>query len=175
MSLHKIKVSVPKIILLSFLCFWIAACGQPAEKQIKLEPMVFESSDECHVCGMLITKFRGPKGQAFGNRNKQVKKFCSTTALIFWYLQPENTHSVSQLYVHDMANTSWDAPDDQHLISAREAFYVIDSSMQGSMGRALASFSNAEDASGFAQQYGGRLISFDSLTLDSIAPDSSVP
>ncbi len=118
---------------------------------------------------MAITKFPGPKGQAFDNRGKQVKKFCSTSELIFWYLQPENINNVSELYVHDMANTQWDKPDDALLISARDATYVINSSMKGSMGNALASFLSAREAAKFANQYGGEVVSFNGLTLTSIA------
>ncbi len=50
----------------------------------------------------------GPKGQAFEPRTEQMRKFCSTTELMVWYLQPENQANVSAVYVHDMVFSPWD-------------------------------------------------------------------
>lgn len=151
--------------ILLFLVCVITACGEPAQEQTPHGPLAFESSDECHVCGMVITRFPGPKGQAYDNRDKQSKKFCSTVALMSWYLQPENQSNVAEIYVHDMAETRWDSPIDTRLISAREAYFVIGSSKKGSMGKTIASFATRQQAQEFSKKWQGNLITFDEISL----------
>jgi copper chaperone NosL len=161
-----------KLLILILLSSFLFACGTPEEAKIKHDPIAFETSDECHVCGMAITRFGGPKGQVFETRSKQIKKFCSTTELIFWYLQPENKSNVAEIYVHNMANTSWKKPDDTQLIAARDAFFVINSNMRGSMGKTLASFLSANDAAAFNRKHGGQVVTFNALSLALLSPSN---
>jgi len=157
-----------KVLRLVPLIFLLTACEQQSSNEDFHPPVIIESGDECHVCGMLITKMPGPKGQAFDKRSQQTRKFCSTFDLISWYLQPENISNVAEVYVHDMANTSWETPDDTKLISARKAFFVIDSNKKGSMGKAIVSFKNRSDAELFKKQWGGKIVLFDQLSLELI-------
>ena len=90
--------------------------------------------------------------------------------LMSWYLQPENQANVSAIYVHDMSKVPWDQPDDKHLIHAQEAFFVLGSSQKGSMGPALASFGEKQQAQDFAKQYGGQLLHFNEITMDRLHP-----
>jgi len=163
-------MSILKFIVISAFSVFLLACEQAGYKQFKHDPVAFESSDECHVCGMVITRFNGPKGQVFETRSNQMRKFCSTTELIFWYLQPENKNNVAEIYVHDMSKTSWNKPDDTHLILARDAFFVINSDMQGSMGKTLVSFLSTRDAAIFTKEHGGQVITFNALSLSLLAP-----
>ena len=154
-----------KFITIIFLVLLLQACDSSTQTTVAHKPVAFETSDECHVCGMIITQFNGPKGQAYDNRQKRMKKFCSTAELMFWYLQPENKSNVSEVYVHDMAKTPWNKPDDSHLISAKKAFFVIGSNKKGSMGKTLASFSSRQDAINFSDSHGGEVLAFSGLTL----------
>ena len=145
----------------------LAGCsGGEQEVVAKPDPVHFESGDECHVCGMVITNFPGPKGQAFTEREQHTRKFCSTKDMFAWFLQPENVNRDHALYVHNMAETHWDHPDDTHLIDAREAFYVVGSERTGAMGPTLASFETESEATDFAATYGGEIISFADITLE---------
>src|SRR5690606_37571920 len=65
----------------------LGGCGE-AEKAVSLEPVALHGDDECHVCGMVIADFPGPKGQAVEKAG--VRKFCSTAEMLGWWLQPEN-------------------------------------------------------------------------------------
>ena len=38
----------------------LLACNEPETVQQNLDPVAFHDSDECHVCGMIITDFPGP-------------------------------------------------------------------------------------------------------------------
>ncbi|MBA55323.1 MAG: hypothetical protein CMK89_12780 [Pseudomonadales bacterium] len=148
-------------------CLLLTACQEENPTTI-LTPQEFTRSDECHLCGMAILGFPGPKGQALVGRPAQVVKFCSTRDLISWYLQPENIPNTKALFVHDMARSDWQHPDDRHLIDAREAWYVVGSSQRGAMGPTLASFATEESAKSFANQQGGNVLSFYELRLDQL-------
>ncbi len=146
----------------------ISGCSDSGEDAAvaRPNPVHFDSGDECHVCGMAITRFPGPKGEAITARDEQVLKFCSTRDMFSWLLQPENVNRDHTLYVHDMAETEWEKPADTTLIDAREAFYVVGAERTGAMGPTLASFAEASAAEVFAAEFGGQVVSFSDITLD---------
>lgn len=144
------------------MCLLLTACDNPAQATYSSAAAAFHPSDECHVCGMIINGFPGPKGEVVERAG--VKKFCSTAEMIGWWLQPENHHSDAKLYVHDMGRSPWTAPDDAHLIDARDAFYVVGTQLKGAMGVVLASFSSREAAENLVAQQGGRLLRFSEIT-----------
>lgn len=127
-----------------------------AEQAVSLEPVAFHADDECHVCGMVIADFPGPKGQAVEKAG--VRKFCSTAEMLGWWLQPENRLLDARLYVHDMGQGSWEQPDDARLVDAASAYYVTGAALKGAMGAVLATFANEQDAEQFAGQHGGKVL-----------------
>jgi copper chaperone NosL len=150
-------------LLVLLLC---GGCEQRADSDPRQQPPVaFEAGDECHVCGMIITNFPGPKGEAYIARRAQPLKFCSTRDLFAWLLQPETAAVVASVYVHDMAQSEWSHPDDTQLVDARKAWYVTGSKRSGAMGPTLASFAAREAAQAFADEYGGQLLRFDEISL----------
>jgi len=150
----------------------LAACSDKAAQQKTIHQAVaMESSDECHLCGMLITHFDGPKGEVFRKeQGDKVFKFCSTRDMFSYYLDPENTRNVSQILVHDMSKMPWgsDSIDDKHFIDAKNAWFVIGSEKTGAMGKTLASFSLQSDAKAFAKEFGGKVISFADINYDAL-------
>ncbi|MDX1755372.1 MAG: nitrous oxide reductase accessory protein NosL [Marinobacter sp.] len=154
---------------LALLLMWLAGCSPSGDGVTGAhKPVHFESGDECHVCGMVIQRFSGPKGQAIGSNAEEgeiVRKFCSTRDLFAWVLQPENIHRNLTLYVHNMAQTDWKNPADTALIDAREAFFVVGSSREGAMGPSLASFASQQAAEDFAERFGGSVLEFSHVTL----------
>lgn len=147
--------------LLMLFALTLAACDKQEEAPVKLDPVAFHEADECHVCGMIIADFPGPKGQAV-ERN-EVKKFCSTAEMLSWWLQPENRILDARLYVHDMGQSHWDQPDDDHLIDAREAWYVSGTPLKGAMGASLASFADQAAAEALAAEHNGTVLRFDEI------------
>lgn len=152
-------------VLLAAVLFLAGCSGGEEQAPAKPDPVHFSTGDECHVCGMAITRFPGPKGQAFTEREQHTRKFCSTKDMFAWFLQPENAGRDHTLYVHNMAQTDWNAPDDTRLIDAREAWYVVGSNRAGAMGPTLASFASEIEAKGFAEEYGGEVLPFDGITM----------
>ncbi len=145
----------------------LLACSEPESEQRSLEPVAFHDTDECHVCGMIITDFPGPKGQAVDKSG--VKKFCSAAEMLGWWLQPENRIGTAKLYVHDMGRSEWAKPDDSHLIDATRAFYVVglaDSELKGAMGAVLASFADEQAAGKLAAIHGARVLRFEQIDQD---------
>lgn len=138
----------------------LAGCNEQQDAQ-SLSPVAFHADDECHVCGMVIADFPGPKGEAVGAG--EVRKFCSAAEMFGWWLQPENQKSGLRLYVHDMGRSHWDAPSDEYLIDASSAWYVIGPDLPGAMGAVLASFSEEHAARALASQKGGRVLRFEQI------------
>ena len=163
MRYYKLKLGLA-IIITTFLI----SCSESSQNRqaLQREAEGFNTSDECHVCGMLITRFPGPKGQAFVEHQQRALKFCSTRDLFAWLLQPETAAIVQDIYVHDMTANHWDKPDDVRLIDARNAWYVIHSDRRGAMGPSLASFASRSAAEVFVARHGGELVPYQDITLD---------
>ena len=162
---------VPALGLLLLLAGLFALAGCSEQEQVAREKpgaVHFEDGEECHVCGMAITGFPGPKGEVITEKQQQVHKFCSTKDMFSWVLQPENIKRDHTLYVHDMAQSEWDSPVDTALIDAREAFYVIGSERLGAMGPTLASFADSTAADSFAAEFGGQVKAFADITMDDL-------
>lgn len=144
----------------------LSGCNEEIRQEVNTDPVAFHSGDECHVCGMLITEWPGSKGQSVNTQNGERQKFCSTVDMFSWLLQPENRTLQAKIYVHDMSKTHWDAPEDEHLIDARSAWFVHGSKLLGAMGPSLAAFSERAAADQLVQEQGGRVLSFDEVTLE---------
>lgn len=165
-------LTIPRFhwLLIVLSAFTISACSGGEERvATKPAPVHIESGDECHVCGMIISGFPGPKGESIAGDNQRVRKFCSTRELFAWKLQPENIHQNDTLYVHDMAQTDWNNPADTALVDARDAFYVAGSDRKGAMGPTLASFALEADARDFAKTYGGEVLKYAQITLEHVS------
>lgn len=154
-----------QLIAFFFVTSFLLACSKEPQTQTIHQAAAIESADECHLCGMLISHFDGPKGELFRKGiteadGKKVHKFCSTRDMFSFYLDPENKRNVTTMYVHDMSKSPWNAPNDEYFIDAKTAWYVAGSSQTGAMGATLASFSLEVDANKFAQEFGGKVLSF---------------
>jgi copper chaperone NosL len=82
----------------------------------------------------------------------------------FTFLQlPEEPKDIAAVYVSDMAKApTWEKPGFDNWILAKEAFFVVDSDRQGSMGGAEAvPFSSEAAAQAFVREHEGRILGFD--------------
>ncbi len=158
------------IVASTLLLTGLIACTDNAQQaKVVHQAVAMESSDECHLCGMLITHFDGPKGEVFRKeQGDKVFKFCSTRDMFSYYLDPENKRNVAQMLVHDMSKMLWgsDSIDDKYFIDAKTAWYVAGSEKTGAMGQTLASFSQKQDAAAFAKEFGGQVLTFKEINLD---------
>lgn len=157
------------VALLILAVFGLAGCDDGAtEKVMAQKAMAIESADECHLCGMLIARFPGPKGQVYERGIQQNMKFCSTRDMFAYALDPEHKHNIQSVFVHDMAVNPWEEPGEETYIDGRKAWFVVGSSKKGAMGPTLGSFKTKESAEAFAKEFGGELKRFEELTLNII-------
>jgi copper chaperone NosL len=147
----------------------LAGCGDDAESLAAQRPVPIEDGDSCHMCGMFIARFPGPKGQCYVRGSEAVLKFCSTRDLFGFITQPENASIVQSIFVHDMGATDWERPDDGAFVDARPAFYVICHPLPGAMGPTLASFAERATAGAFATEHGGRIVLFQDIDAERIS------
>lgn len=144
-------------------CGWLClltallGCQQTQPAAAAQRAATIEQGDECHLCGMIIAQLPGPKAQLYEQGSPRAHKFCSIRDLLAYALDPEHQHRIQSVFVHDMAITPWDHPDDQTYIDARQAWYVIGSNKRGAMGPGLASFGDEAHARAFMASQGGRL------------------
>ncbi|WP_076409672.1 nitrous oxide reductase accessory protein NosL [Shewanella sp. UCD-KL12] len=160
------KYITQAFVMSAFLTSLILSGCSESKQQVSVRQAAFiESDDECHLCGMLISNFPGPKGESYIKTSDVVKKFCSTRDLFSFILDPEFQHQVKEIYVHDMSQVPWGSPDDAHFIDARHAWYVAGSNQTGAMGRTLASFKQQSDAIAFSTEFGGKVYRFEDIKL----------
>ncbi|WOT05516.1 nitrous oxide reductase accessory protein NosL [Shewanella youngdeokensis] len=145
------------------------ACGQNASDTVAVEAQAIHEHDRCHMCGMMIKKFPGPKGQVHLKGKELTPKFCSTRDMFNFALQSENKRQVTHLFVHDVAQTDWIAPEDSAFIDAKTAWYVYGTSKKAVMGPAVASFGSKEAAAEFAEQFGGIVLRYDDIDTELLA------
>lgn len=145
----------------------LAGCDGSSSQAKRQPPVPIVAGDQCAVCGMYITEYPGPRGEAYIQGSATPLKFGSTRDFFAYVLQPEHEALLQTLYVQDMAATSWDHPKD-HWIDARKAWYVPESALPSAMGPTLASFRNKADAEKFAQRYHGKVLSYGEVTVDLI-------
>ena len=161
------KLIKANYFLLLGVMLFLVACGESDSlAEQSRQPVVYERADECHLCGMVITRFEGPKAQLYEREVQKVRKFCSTRDMFAYLLQPENSHRITDVYVHNMAQAPWANPDDSFMIDAREAWYVINHRQGGAMGPTLASFKQETDAANFIKTNGGSITRFEGVTLE---------
>ncbi len=156
-----------KSILLFYLAL-LLSCGKapsPETMQATGQPEVILAQHECHLCGMVILPFPGPKGQVFVKGQPHSLKFCSTVDLLSWLLQPENQYRIDTFFVHDMAKANWKQPEEQFYVRGDSAWYVWGHNKKGAMGHTLASFKEKQDALAFSQKFGGKLYQYKDIDV----------
>lgn len=148
----------------------LTGCSEKLKhEEVVRHAIAIERGEECHLCGMVIEKFPGPKGQLYQRGTEKTRKFCSTRDMFAYLLDPEYQHQIQQAYVHNMAVTPWGKPKENTYIDAKVAWYVIGHTRKGAMGPTLATFKLESDAKSFAIKFGGNLYSFNELTIDIIS------
>jgi copper chaperone NosL len=169
-STRRVYLGTPVTLLLMLIAMiMLSGCNNSEQTTQAQPPIAIEAGDECHVCGMIIVNYPGPKGEAYLRHSKTPLKFCSTRDLFSYLLQPESQSNVTQVYVHDMGAANWAHPVDSDFIEARAAWYVADMPLKGAMGPTLASFKSRQDARAFMEKHGGRLLQYQDITLTILA------
>ena len=154
-----------RVALLLVTAILLAACG-PETTAPPPPPFALTSEATGHYCGMNLVEHKGPKGQII--LADQPIWFSSARDAVAFTMLPEEPKNISAIYVSDMARApSWEEPGPANWIDARQAYYVIGSSMRGGMGAPeTVPFSTEAAAAAFAGDNGGQVVSFADIPRD---------
>lgn len=154
-----------KIFLNLLILFLISSCL--SDKKITVTPIVVTELHQCAVDGMILKNFSGPKAQTFFKnriKSKATEFYCETEEMFKVYLEPGMKARINELFVQDTGVIDWDHPVGGW-IKASKAIYVVDSKRRGAMGTTFAPFSNLLKAKQYIKLYGGKVLSFEQLSL----------
>lgn len=164
--MKKLTLLLSSLVML-FSLGTLSGCGKEDKAESKApDPIVIHNGEECDLCGMYINRFPGPKAQVFVRGGERALRFCSTRDMFAYALQPEHSHRVEHIYVHDVATAPWDSQEKATFVNAKNAVYVVGHKLRGAMGPALASFSKQLDAEMFAKEHGGRVVTYEQVDME---------
>ena len=146
----------------------LAAC-EPEQAAVKPPPQEITREAIGHYCNMIVVDHQGPKAQIFLKDRPDPIWFSSVRDAIAFTLLPEEPKNVAAIYVNDMAQASWDAPEPGSWIEAAKAFYVIGSGRRGGMGaKEAVPLGTRDRAEAFAAAHGGHVMTFEEIPPDYI-------
>ena len=144
----------------------LSGCSRSEDAQA-LAPVDIGRSTSCELDGMLLADYPGPKAQVHFAGQAAPSFFCDTVELFSTLLAGEQVRAVRAVYVQDMGQADWDAPQG-HWIEAKGALYVVGGKRHGSMGPTIGSFAQEADAKQFVTQHGGKVLRFAEVTVDMV-------
>jgi len=129
-------------------------------------PVPIRDGDTSATCGMYITHYPGPRGEAYIVGAAAPLKFGSTRDVFSFVTRPDVEHRLGAVYVQDTAQIDWAHPSNaaSSFIDARKAFYVAWQPQLGDMGPTFGSFAKRSDAEAFIRRYGGAVLSYAQIT-----------
>jgi copper chaperone NosL len=146
----------------------LAGCKDGKESAAALKPQEIGRHDRCHLCGMVILNYEGPKAQVYLKNVAEPVKFCSTRDAFTFALQPENQRRLQAFFVTDLSRTAWDKPTAESFMDAKSAYFVLGSRREGAMGSEAVPFSVQKDAEGFQKREGGKILRYGDITLNAL-------
>jgi nitrous oxide reductase accessory protein NosL len=151
------------------------------------EAITLTTSDQCEVCGMVIPNHPGPSTEIFyadqqpsGHDNPA--RFDSTwEAFQYDFERQDRGWERQVMYVTDYSSVDYEVfedggtvlisthPEAEAFVDASEVTFVVDSEVNGAMGRDLIAFSEEGDATDFQEQYGGQTMGLEAVTPSVVA------
>lgn len=141
----------------------LVGCSQADNSAQSLTPVEIDRSTSCELDGMLLADYPGPKAQVHFAGQGTPSFFCDTVELFATLLAGEQVRTARAVYVQDMGQADWNAPQG-HWIDAKSAVFVVGGKRHGSMGPTIGSFAHEADAKKFAAEYGGKVLRFAEIT-----------
>jgi len=170
MEIPQMKTSRTLLVSVALATLLLAGCGESqTQNEGAVTPVEITRSTASIIDGMLLADYPGPKGQIHYSGQSEPEFFCNTKDMMYVHLVPEQLRKVRAMFVQDMGQADWDEPQG-HWIDAHAAYYVVGSTRRGSMGTTLGTFALEADAHAFAEEYGGKVLRFDEITVDSVIP-----
>jgi nitrous oxide reductase accessory protein NosL len=138
-----------------------------AQKRIKdgkiVEPV--DNKDQCPVCHMYPARYPKHRCQLI-DAEKAIYHFCSTQCLFEFLKDPKlfanKDVKPMMIWVTDYPSGSW--------ISAKTAYYLVRSKIQGPMGHEALAFDRNSEALSLSRQEGGNVLMFPEVGIEKIKP-----
>jgi nitrous oxide reductase accessory protein NosL len=168
----------------------LAGCLGGSEDEEVPAPISLTGGQACDQCNMVIDKHPGPVAQTYylddppsqlEDREDGHGRFCSTWCLYRFVLDREQSgFEPVGSYATDYSGVDYELDQDAgvtiidpappHLEAetferVSELVFVVDSDVEGAMGASLIGFSDEENASAFADEYGGDILEDDDISL----------
>jgi copper chaperone NosL len=157
-------------LLMAALSAGLAGACTKQQDAARPAPQEISAEAEAQFCGMTLAEHPGPKGQLFVRGQDKPFWFASVRDTFAFTMLPEMPKNIAAIYVNDMGRArNWAAPEPGTWVEAREAVYVIGSHRRGGMETDEAvPFADPAAARRFAEQNGGRVVSYAEMPLNYI-------
>ncbi len=125
-----------------------------------------------YYCQMIIADHPGPKAQIHLSGSTQPVFFPSVVDAVAFLMMPGESKAVRAIYVNDMARAkNWRSPEPGTWIDAKTAYFVINSTRKGGMGRkAAVPFGDKVAAEKFVSEYGGQIVRLSEIPSSYVLP-----
>lgn len=155
------------VLMAAAVALAIAGCSDESPVEPP-KPFALTADAIGRYCGMNVLEHPGPKGQIMLGEIPEPIWFSSARDAVAFTMLPEEPKNIAAIYVSDMAKAeSWETPGAENWVEARQAHYVIGSSMRGGMGAPEAvPFSTQAAADAFARENGGEVVGFAEIPSD---------
>jgi copper chaperone NosL len=144
---------------------FLAGCSDK-QATAKPPPATLSRDDTGYFCGMIVEDHLGPKSQIILKDNDHALWFTTARDGIAFLRLPEETRPILAFYVSALDLGGWDHPesDPANMVDAEQAWFVIESERQGSMGAPEAiPFTSEQAALSFIEKFGGRALRLDDI------------
>lgn len=165
----------------------IAGCLGGGGDSAPPAPVTLTGDDTCDVCGMVVPNHPGPSAEIFyadhrPSGHDDPARFDSTwEAFDYDFDRRDRGWSRRAFYVTDYSTVDYRLlhrggdvlvsthPEADAFVDATTVTFVVDSEVNGAMGRDLIGFSARADARSFRDDHGGDLTGFGDVTRETIA------
>lgn len=146
----------------------LPACGED-ETAVMPPPRALSGDATGYYCNMIVEDHPGPKGQIFLSDRTEPIWFSSVRDTLAFTRLPEEPKDITAIYVNDMGRASWEAPEPDTWIDAKDAWYVVGSDRRGGMGAPeVVPFARRDAAEDFAVEHGGRVAAFPEIPVEAV-------
>jgi len=117
-----------------------------------------------HICAndsMILLDYKGPKAQILWKDNTR-SYYCEVREAFYETTDKIKQKNIKAFFVQNFSNTEWGSYIDKWMY-AKDAYYIIDSNMDGAMGITYVPFDNIDNAKKFLKIYGGELIKYENI------------
>lgn len=131
--------------------------------------------NKTHICAndsMIIINYKGPKAQIVWKNNNR-SFFCEVREGFYESTNKIKNKNIKAFFVQNFDNLIWGSYINNWM-HAENAYYVIDSNINGAMGLSYVPFKKLDNAKKFLEKYGGKIIKYKDINQNILSCSSSL-